>query len=152
MKNEKCKNEEGVRSFLHFAFCIFNFARLLRRALAVLALLVTLTVAPDQVDAHSILVESAPAHGAKLSTSPPTAQLRFNSRIEPALTRVSLAEGRHQPTALEISKESVVDRIIVPLPPLAPGVYTLIYRVLALDGHVTKGLVQFTVLPTDVAP
>jgi len=92
-----------------------------------------------------------PTQGARLLTPPSTAELRFNSRIEPGLTRVSLVEGRRR-TALKVSKESVIDRIIVPLPPLSPGVYSIVYKVLAVDGHVTKGSVQFTVLPSDRAP
>jgi hypothetical protein len=128
------------------------FRRLIRYALIALALLVMPAGLSGQVEAHSILLESVPAHGAKLSASPHAALLRFNARIEPALTRVSLVEGRQRRTALEISKESVMDRIIVPLPPLAPGVYTLAYKVLAIDGHVTKGLIQFTVLPAAISP
>lgn len=128
------------------------FRRLIRYALVALALLVMPVALRGQVEAHSILLESVPAHGAKLSASPHTALLRFNARIEPALTRVSLVEGRQRRSALEISKESAVDRIIVPLPPLAPGVYTLAYKVLAIDGHVTKGLIQFTVLPAEISP
>ena len=128
------------------------FRRLIRYALVALALLVVPVALRGQVEAHSILLESVPAHGAKLSASPHRALLRFNARIEPALTRVSLVEGRERRTSLEISKESVVDRIIVPLPPLAPGVYTLAYKVLAIDGHITKGLIQFTVLPAAISP
>ena len=128
------------------------FRRLVPDALAALALSVVLLVPQGHVAAHSLLIESVPAHGAKLSAAPSIALLRFNTRIEPALTRVSLVEGRQRRTALEISKESVVDRIIVPLPPLAPGVYTLAYKVLAIDGHVTKGLIQFTILPAEISP
>jgi len=123
----------------------------LRRLLGRAVLLVLLLGVHKQGLAHSILVESTPSQGARLSASPPTAQLRFNSRIEPGLTRVSLIEARRR-TALKVGRESMVDRIIVPLPPLNPGVYSLVYKVLALDGHVTKGSVQFTILPRDSSP
>ena len=125
--------------------------RLVPDALAALALSATLLAPQGHVGAHSILIESVPAQGAKLSASPQTALLRFNARIEPAVTRVSLVEGRRR-TALEISKKSAVDRVIVRLPPLAPGVYSLVYKVLAIDGHVTQGMIQFTVLPSEASP
>lgn len=128
------------------------FHSLIRYASITPALLLMLVALSGQSAAHSLLVESVPAHGAKLATAPHSALLRFNARIEPALTRVSLLEGRQRRTALEISRESVADRIIVPLPPLAPGVYGLAYKVLAVDGHVTKGVVQFTILPPDTSP
>ncbi|MGH7300090.1 MAG: copper resistance protein CopC, partial [Candidatus Rokuibacteriota bacterium] len=37
------------------------------------------------------------------------------------------------------------DRITIPLEPLEPGVYVLRYRVLAVDGHITEGVLRFTV-------
>jgi methionine-rich copper-binding protein CopC len=128
------------------------FSGLIRYGLVAPALLGLWLALSDQGAAHSLLIESVPAHGAKLVTAPPSAMLRFNARIEPALTRVSLLEGQQRRTALEISKESAVDRIIVPLPPLTPGLYSLAYKVLAVDGHVTRGLIQFTVLPAGVSP
>src|SRR6202035_2242496 len=39
------------------------------------------------------------------------------------------------------------DRVVIPLSPLAPGVYVLRYRVLAVDGHITEGALRFTVGP-----
>jgi methionine-rich copper-binding protein CopC len=125
----------------------------LSRYVPVAPMVASLWLALDgQGAAHSLLVESVPAHGARLATAPPSALLRFNARIEPALTRVSLLEGPRRRTALEIGKESLVDRIVVPLPPLPPGVYGLAYKVLAVDGHVTRGVIQFTVLPTGSSP
>ena len=128
-----------------------HFLRRFRCLLGKTVFLILLLTVHDRSQAHSILVESIPAQGAKLSTAPSTAQLRFNSMIEPGLTRVSLVQGR-QRTALKVGKESVIDRIIMPLPPLGPGVYSIVYKVLALDGHVTKGSVQFTILPPGTAP
>jgi methionine-rich copper-binding protein CopC len=128
------------------------FRSLIRYGQIAPALLIVLAALAGQSAAHSLLVESVPAHGAKLATAPQSALLRFNARIEPALARVSLLEGRQHRTALKVGRDSVADRIIVPLPPLAPGVYSLAYKVLAVDGHVTKGVVQFTVLPVDASP
>jgi methionine-rich copper-binding protein CopC len=37
------------------------------------------------------------------------------------------------------------DRLVIPLPHLGAGVYVLRYRVLAVDGHITEGVLRFTV-------
>ena len=102
--------------------------------------------AAGSVSAHSILVESTPKHGATLTVAPQSLLLRFNAKIEPALTKVSLVNGTKQRTRLEVSTESTVDRIIVRVPPLEAGVYTVVYKVLAADGHVTQGSIRFTIL------
>jgi methionine-rich copper-binding protein CopC len=36
---------------------------------------------------------------------------------------------------------------VIPIRSLAPGEYTLRYRVLAVDGHITEGALRFTVEP-----
>jgi len=58
---------------------------------------------------------------------------------------VELDTGR--PVALPVARAGGEDaaRLIVPLSPLAPGVYIVRYRVLAADGHVTEGALRFTI-------
>jgi len=41
--------------------------------------------------------------------------------------------------------EADAARLVVPLTPLAPGIYIVRYRVLAADGHVTEGALRFTI-------
>lgn len=102
--------------------------------------------APERSGAHSILIESVPPHGAALEAAPQTLFLRFNAKIEPSMTRVSLVDRQNKKTPLEMSGDSTVDRIVVRVPALAPGVYSVVYKVLATDGHVTEGSFRFTVL------
>jgi methionine-rich copper-binding protein CopC len=109
------------------------------------AIAVLFALTPCSLSAHSILMESTPKHGALLTTPPATVILRFNAKIEPAMTRIVLLDDRKHRQPLEPSPESTVDRIIVRVPPLAPGVYTVLYKVLATDGHVTQGSIRFTV-------
>ncbi len=42
--------------------------------------------------------------------------------------------------------EPPADRIELPLTPLAPGAYVVRYKVLAVDGHITEGVLRFSVL------
>ena len=118
-----------------------------RAAVAVLTLLLALPAAPTPALAHAIVLESSPAHDAVLPEAPTRLVLRFNSRIEAALSRVTIEPSAGRPVALRVATEaaSAADRLVVPLQPLTPGVYIVRYRVLAADGHVTEGALRFTV-------
>ena len=101
--------------------------------------------------AHAIVLESSPVHDAVLARSPEQVTLRFNSKLEKRFTRITLTAGDRPlaPVALpEEGAASPPDRVIIPLAPLAPGLYVLRYRVLAVDGHITEGALRFTVGPT----
>ena len=102
------------------------------------------------VSAHAIVLESSPVHDAVLARTPEQVTLRFNSKLEKRFTRVTLAAGDRPavPVALPDGDGSAApDRVVIPLAPLAPGVYVLRYRVLAVDGHITEGALRFTVGP-----
>lgn len=118
-----------------------------RAAVAVLTFLLALPGAPAPAAAHAIVLESSPKHDAVLPEAPSRLVLRFNSRIEAALSRVTIEPSAGRPVALPVAAEaaSAADRLVVPLQPLAPGIYIVRYRVLAADGHVTEGALRFTV-------
>jgi copper resistance protein C len=98
---------------------------------------------------HAIVLESSPVHDAVLVRSPERIVLRFNSKIEKRLTRVTLAAGDGaavpMPIAIQAPEAESHDRLVIPLRPLGPGTYVLRYRVLAADGHITEGALRFTV-------
>lgn len=102
---------------------------------------------PPSAAAHAIVLDSSPKHDAVLAEPPPRLVLRFNSRIEAALSRVTLESSSGRPVALPVAGDAggTADRLVVPLQPLAPGTYVVRYRVLAADGHVTEGALRFTV-------
>ena len=100
--------------------------------------------------AHAIVLESSPAHDAVLARAPEQVTLRFNSKLEKRFTRITLAAGDRQPAPVALPDgdgTAAPDRVVIPLAPLAPGVYVLRYRVLAVDGHITEGALRFTVGP-----
>jgi hypothetical protein len=112
------------------------------------AWLVLLPVSP--ASAHAIVLESSPVHDAVLERAPEQVTLRFNSKIEKRFTRVTLTAGDRPPASIVLpggDDASPPDRVVIPLSPLAPGVYVLRYRVLAVDGHITEGALRFTVGP-----
>lgn len=107
-------------------------------------------VRPHRAAAHAIVLESVPARDAVVDRAPERVVLRFNSKLEKRLSRVTLAAGSGSPVPLPVATEAPdgdrqPDRLVVPLRPLAPGAYTLRYKVLSADGHITEGVLRFTV-------
>lgn len=108
--------------------------------------LVVVAAVPTSSWGHAVLVESIPPHKATLTTSPQTVLLRFNAALEHMITQVYLVDRQKTRTPLADIDESKPNEIVVHPPKLPPGVYTILYKVLARDGHVTEGSIRFTVL------
>ncbi|HKA61307.1 MAG TPA: copper resistance CopC family protein [Methylomirabilota bacterium] len=104
---------------------------------------------PSAASAHAIVLESSPAAGAVLARPPAQITLRFNSKIEKRFTRLTLATGNQPPAPVTLAGDdpATPDRLVIPIRSRAPGDYTLRYRVLAVDGHITEGALRFTVEP-----
>jgi methionine-rich copper-binding protein CopC len=118
-------------------------------ALLITLVAVFLPVGVVPAAAHAIVLESVPARDAVLERSPQQVILRFNSKIEKRLTRVTLAAAGGAPMPLFIADAGrgadQPDRLVLPLRPLPPGSYVLRYKVLSADGHITEGALRFTV-------
>jgi methionine-rich copper-binding protein CopC len=96
---------------------------------------------------HAVLVKSSPARRAMLSKPPARVQLWFNERLEGQFSQLSVwdAEGR-QVDAQDIHVGSDdPKRLSVGLADLAPGTYTVKFRVLSVDGHILESEFPFTV-------
>ena len=94
--------------------------------------------------AHAILIDSTPAvHGA-VPAGPAAVTLRFNSRIDRDRSRLTLITADHTQTRLPIGGNGPADSLSATTD-LAPGDYTVRWQVLAVDGHITRGDVPFTV-------
>ncbi len=112
-------------------------------------LLLLLLALPARAAAHAIVLEASPSQDAVLTRPPERVMLRFNSKIEKRLSRVTLGPRDEIPVPVALAQDGAgaqaPDRLIIPLQPLAPGRYILRYRVLAVDGHITEGVLRFTV-------
>ena len=111
------------------------------------ALLVAPIVSSEEARAHAVLVRSSPAARATLSRPPERVHLWFNERLEPAYSRASVWDGSGRQVD---ASDGVVDaaeptRLTVNLPALAPGTYTVKFRVLSVDGHLVESQFPFTV-------
>jgi len=114
--------------------------------LAVVAALALAALArPERAPGHGIVIDSTPKHQETV-TAPKQLVIRFNSRLEKRLCSVTLL-GPQQTSVLLIRQETDAppDTLIYPLPELKPGPYRAKWKVLAADGHVTEGVILFTV-------
>jgi methionine-rich copper-binding protein CopC len=97
--------------------------------------------------AHAALVKTEPPRRAIVAKAPAQVQLWFNEEIESAYASlVVLDTGKNPVTEAKPQLASNdLKSIVLPLPELAPGKYSVRFRVLSLDGHVIQSSFDFTV-------
>lgn len=118
---------------------------LLPGALAVLSWIAA--IAPSRpASAHAVVTASEPEAGAVLAGPPPRVSVRFNSRIDHGRSRLVLVGPEGAQHALDLAPAAEPTLLEAPAPsaPLAPGAWRLRWQVLALDGHITRGDIPFT--------
>ena len=109
-----------------------------------LSVVVLLCGAPVGVQAHAILMESLPAAGASNTVGHVDLRLRFNSRIDAGRSRLTLTRPDRSQAVLPAQGEGA-GNVLTAATELAPGAYSLRWQVLAIDGHITRGDVAFSV-------
>lgn len=109
-----------------------------------LAALVVLGLTPAAAEAHAILLASSPAAGGSVPAGLVVMEFRFNSRIDRVRSRLTLTRPDRSQTALPISDQGSEEFLRTTVA-LTPGAYTVRWQVLAVDGHITRGDVAFTV-------
>jgi methionine-rich copper-binding protein CopC len=109
-----------------------------------LAALVVLGLTPAAAEAHAILLASSPAAGGSVPAGQVVMEFRFNSRIDRLRSRLTLTRPDRSQTMLPISDQGS-EELLRTTVALTPGTYTIHWQVLAVDGHITRGDVAFTV-------
>jgi len=118
--------------------------------IAVIAGLVILLLALFRIDnvmAHAALVKSDPPRRATLSLPPKHIQLWFNEKIEGSYASIAVKDS-NQNLVTSNNPEIVEDdpkSILLGLPQIEPGRYTVHYRVMSVDGHVIESTFDFNV-------
>jgi methionine-rich copper-binding protein CopC len=94
--------------------------------------------------AHAILTESSPPPNGIVIGPDVAIRLKFNSRIDGAHSRLSVASvGVVQ--EIKVSPQASPDTLVGQAKDLKPGEYRLRWQALATDGHLTRGEFPFTV-------
>jgi copper resistance protein C len=107
-------------------------------------ILLGLPLLPEHAAAHAIPEDSQPAAGGSVVAGPASMRFRFNSRIDRARSRLTLIRPDRTHATLKIGTDGTPD-ILATQAELEPGAYTVRWQVLAIDGHITRGDVPFTV-------
>jgi copper resistance protein C len=100
------------------------------------------------IEGHAILKESSPAANSTVSGPDVTITLKYNSRVDSTRSKVQLSHPDNSVTDLPLAKQISPDTLSSKATGLTPGAYKLQWQVLAPDGHITRGVVPFTVKGT----
>jgi hypothetical protein len=93
---------------------------------------------------HAILKESTPAANSTVAGPDINVRLKFNSRVDAAHSRLYL-NGKSGAEELKIEKQSEPDTLRTHVAEVTAGAYRIQWQVLAVDGHITRGEIPFTV-------
>ena len=96
---------------------------------------------------HAFPQRADPPVGATVAVAPALVRIWFDAALEPAFSRLRVQTARGQPLTHEEGQVDAGDvtLLTVRLPPLGPGLYRVLWSVVARDGHRTEGTYTFTV-------
>jgi copper resistance protein C len=117
----------------------------LRRHFATFLVAAACTVASMSASAHAILVDSTPKPNGTLAAGHVDMIFKYNSKIDQHRSRLTLVKSDQSQTVLTIATNSSKPNELDTSADLTPGTYTIRWQALALDGHITRGDVPFTV-------
>jgi methionine-rich copper-binding protein CopC len=101
----------------------------------------------NSVMAHAALVKSDPPRRASLSSPPKQIQLWFNEQVEGSYASITVLDSKKN-SMTENRPEVVLNdpkSIILNLPQMEPGRYTVQYRVMSVDGHIIESNFDFSI-------
>ena len=104
---------------------------------------IVLTLAAASVQAHAHLKMSNPAEGAMVTEMPSAVLLTFSEAAR--ITAVSIQKDQESKQTLKPPAGASAEQISVSVPKLAPGNYTLRWRVVSDDNHIMAGELHFKV-------
>jgi methionine-rich copper-binding protein CopC len=108
-----------------------------------LLLLITFTAT---LYGHAVLVKSAPKANEKLKGPSIPVTLVFNSRVDQARSVLTLDRPGNPACPLVIKKDSSrPEALTSAVSDATPGRYLLHWQVLSVDGHITRGQIEFEV-------
>jgi copper transport protein len=123
-----------------------RFTKVLRHPVAVVSSAIMLLATPALLFAHARLVRSAPAANASLDSAPSSIGLWFSERPELRFTSVQLLDSAG--ALIELGAPFSIEQNGLSLSigrRLTPGLYSVVWRTAASDGHPTNGRFSFRV-------
>ncbi|MBI3621820.1 MAG: copper resistance protein CopC [Nitrospirae bacterium] len=98
--------------------------------------------------AHAFPDHSEPHVGAEVTSAPSTVRIWFDGRLEPLFSTIHVMDhqGRRVDTGPGGVDPDDPTLLTTAMPPVPPGVYTVAWDVVSVDGHHTEGKFNFTIL------
>jgi copper resistance protein C len=115
-----------------------------RRLLGALAVLVA---ASGPASPHAFVDTSIPADRSTVREAPGEVTVRFTESVELEFSRITVKSGTGETVSTGPIRQPAGNTLTVGLKTLGPGSYTIEWRVLSVDTHVTDGVLRFTVGP-----
>ena len=97
------------------------------------------------IEGHAVLKESSPAANSTIAGPDLNVTLKYNVRVDSARSKIQLSCPDQSIIELPIEKQESPDTLSSKATGLKPGAYKLQWQVLAPDGHITRGVVPFSV-------
>ncbi|QPK62592.1 copper resistance protein CopC [Methylomonas sp. LL1] len=112
-------------------------------------LLLASLLSPIAASAHAILVKSQPAKDEEVKEAPKQIDLWFNDPVKSEYKALAVIDSEGKRVDNHDVEQSLTDgsNIHATVADLAPGTYTVRYRVVSQDTHIVTGKFQFTVKP-----
>jgi methionine-rich copper-binding protein CopC len=121
----------------------------MRKSNLIITFLLAVMFMPFAVHAHAILVKSQPAKDEEVSVAPKQIDLWFNDPVRSQYKALAVIDSEGKRVDKRDVEQSLTDgsHIYATVEDLAPGTYTIRYRVVSQDTHIVTGKFQFTVKP-----
>lgn len=113
------------------------------------SLLAVTLLCPVPAFAHAILVKSQPAKDETVTESPKQIDLWFNDAVRSEYKALAVIDSTGKRVDNHDVAQSLTNgaNIYATVPTLAPGTYTIRYRVVSEDTHIVTGKFEFTIKP-----
>ncbi|HXB58848.1 MAG TPA: copper resistance CopC family protein [Candidatus Acidoferrales bacterium] len=101
----------------------------------------------SQAWAHAFLDHADPKVGSTITNSPPIIKIWFTQNLEPVFASVHVLDAQGKQVDKRDSHLDSQDKtlVIVSLPKLPGGTYTVTWHVVSVDTHRTQGSFEFTI-------
>ncbi len=95
--------------------------------------------------AHAVIVSASPTADQRVAAGKLAVRIEFNSRIDKVRSRLQVMAPAGDKTDVPIDQVGEPNIVAGTTADLTPGAYVLRWQVLAIDGHITRGDIPFTV-------
>jgi methionine-rich copper-binding protein CopC len=111
--------------------------------------LVALFALLDVAFAHSVLSASSPSANSVLTQAPTEIRLSFNERVEPRFSSITIigSDGKKVTSGRPAGDPQKPSDLVVALPPLSAGKYTVRWKATSADSHQIQGSFGFQIKP-----